>query len=154
MPRFYSLGLIAAIAVAWVGAMIHRSGHAPVGLVSLVIGAILGAILCAIAAMLRIAGSRQLIIATIVLALVAVITQHSWLYLDFRRQWQAARNNSPQVAMFRSESPWSPGEYLAREATPRRVTLWCVDAALVTAAAVGTMWTFQRNKNQSPAPSP
>jgi ABC-type uncharacterized transport system permease subunit len=154
MPRFYSLGLVAAIAVAWVGAMIHRSGHAPVGLVSLVVGAGLGAALCTIAAMLRIAGSQRLIICTIVLALVTVIAQHTWLYLDFRRQWHEARSNSPQVAMFRSESPWSPAEYLAHEATPRRVALWCVDAALVTSAAVGTMWIIQHNKKQPSAPSP
>lgn len=146
MPRFYSLGLVAAIAVAWAGAMIHRSGHAPVGLVSVGVGLVLGASLAKIAAMLRIAGPRRLIVATIVLALFAVAIQHTWLYVDFRRQWHEARNNSPQVAIFRSESPWSPLEYLAHEASPWQVTLWCVDAALITAAAVGTVWLLRHRR--------
>ncbi len=146
MPRFYSLGLFAAIAVAWIGAMIHRLGHAPIGLVSVGVGLVLGASLAKIAARLRIAGSRRLLAGAMVLALVAVFVQHTWLYLDFRRQWHEARNNSPQVAMFRSESPWSPREYLAHEATPRQVTLWCVDAALITAAAVGTVWLLRRRR--------
>jgi hypothetical protein len=139
MPRFYSLGLLAAIAIAWIGALVHRSGNAPVGLVSVGIGIGLGAALSAIAAMLRIAGARRLLAGTIVLALVAVIAQHTWLYLDFRQQWQEARDNSPQMAMFRAESPWSPFEYLTREATPRRVALWCIDAALIAAASITTV---------------
>jgi hypothetical protein len=143
MPRFYSLGLIAAIAVAWVGAMIHRSGHSPIGLISIVVGLGLGAALAAIAAKLR-SPRRPLLAGAIILALVTVIAQHIWLYLDFRRQWHEARISSPQVAMFRSDSPWSPSEYFAREATPKRVALWCADAALITTSAVATVWVMQR----------
>ena len=63
---------------------------------------------------------RSLILGTILLAILTVLAEHTWLYLDFRRQWQEAREKSPQVAIFRPESPWSLQEFFAIEATPQR----------------------------------
>jgi ABC-type uncharacterized transport system permease subunit len=145
MLRLCLLGLIAAIAIAWIGAAIHASGHAPLGLVSIAVGVSLGAALVVIAAKLRVASLRGVLISTLVLALIAVVAQHAWLYADFRQQWRDTRENSPQVAMFRDESPWTLQEYFAREATPKRVTLWCADAALIITAAVGTVWVLRRH---------
>ena len=109
--------------IAWLAALVHASGHAPIGLVSLAVGIGLGAILDRIAAAQRVAGRRRLIIGTILLAIVTVLAEHTWLYLDFRRQWHESREKSPQVAMFRPESPWSPREYFAHrgDAAARRV---------------------------------
>ncbi|MCI0334973.1 MAG: hypothetical protein L0228_17335 [Planctomycetes bacterium] len=146
MYLWCNFGLFAAIAIGWVGAIIHLSGHAPLGLVSLGIGIALGAALSALAATLRVAGKKQLIIGTIALALVAVVAQHAWLYRDFRRQWHEARAQSPHVAMFRPETPWTPGEYFHRELSPQRVALWCVDAAFITAAATGVVVVRQRKR--------
>ena len=42
MLTWYAAGLVAAIAVAWLAAMLHASGHAPVGLVSIGVGTALG----------------------------------------------------------------------------------------------------------------
>jgi hypothetical protein len=156
MPRFYLLGLIAAIAVAWIGGAIHQSGHAPLGLVSIGVGAALGAILATIAATLRVAGRRSRFIATLVFASVTILAQHAWLYASFRREWHEGRENSPRVAMFRDESPWTPWEYMAHEATRKRVTLWCVDAVLIMAIAFGTVWVLgprpQLNSASRPTP--
>jgi hypothetical protein len=156
MPRVYTFGMIAAVAIAWLAATIHRSNHAPVGLVSIGVGAALGASLASIAATLHIADRKSLIPAALVLALATIIAQHAWLYADFRRQWHDARENSPHVAMFRDEAPWSPREYIAREATPQRIALWCVDAALIVASACGTIWVIgnRARVNSAARPTP
>ena len=113
MLIWFGASAVAAVAIARLAAMIHASGHAPIGLVSLGIGIALGAALTAIASVLvaapaarqRLAGTRRLVIATAVLAILTVLAEHAWLYVDFRRQWQEARAKSAQVAMFRPETP-------------------------------------------------
>jgi hypothetical protein len=91
----------------------------------------------------------RLMIETIVLAAVAVLAEHAWLYIDFRRQWHEARANSAEIAMFRPETPWSPVEYFTREASEGRWALWLTDAAIITAAAVLTsLIAFRRATNK------
>ena len=136
-------GALAAIAVGWLAARIHASGHAPVGLVSLGIGALLGAIICTIAASQRLAGARALIVNTLLLAILTILAEHAWLYRDFRGQWQEARVKSAAVAMFRPETPPGPREYFVREFN---APLWCFDAVLVAAAAVGAVVVWQRKR--------
>jgi hypothetical protein len=156
MPRFLLFGLVAAIAVAWLGATVHQSGHAPLGLVSIGVGLTLGAALFTLAVMLGVNGRPGILIAACVLAVVAVITQHAWLYADFRREWHEGRDHSAHVAMFRAESPWSPSKYFAQEATPRRIALWCADAALIVASAYATVWLIggRRHVYSASRPTP
>ncbi len=144
MVIWHITGAGAALAIAWLAAMLHASGHAPFGLISIGVGAALGAAVSAIAANQRLAGKGKLILGTIIFAIITVVAQHAWLYRDFRRQWHEARATSPEVALFRPESPWSPAEYLARELTPGRAGLWALDAALVVAAAVAVVIWWQR----------
>jgi hypothetical protein len=144
MLIWYITGAGAALAIAWLAAMLHASGHAPLGLLSLGVGASLGAALSAIAGSQRLAGTGKLILSTIIFAITTVLAQHAWLYIDFRRQWHEARAASAEIAMFRPESPWSSAEYLAHELTPGRVTLWALDAALIVAAAVAVVAWWQR----------
>jgi ABC-type uncharacterized transport system permease subunit len=155
MLIWYGAGAVAAIAIAWLAALVHASGHAPIGLISLAVGIALGAVLKKIAASQRVTSRRQLIIGTLLLAIVAVLAEHTWLYLDFRRQWQEARDKSPQVAIFRSKSPWSPKEFFLNEATPQRTAVWCIDALVVIASAVGTVVALSKTPSpEPPVPSP
>jgi ABC-type uncharacterized transport system permease subunit len=155
MLIWYGAGAVAAIAIAWLAALVHASGHAPLGLISLAVGIALGAVLKQIAATQQVTGRRRLIIGTLLLAIVAVLAEHTWLYLDFRRQWQEAREKSPQVAIFRPESPWSPREFFLNEATPQRTAVWCIDALIIIASAVGTVLALSKTPNpQPPTPSP
>src|SRR3954467_11419779 len=155
MLIWYGAGTVAAVVIAWLAALVHASGHAPIGLVPLAVGTGLGATLIAIAIAQRIANRRGLIVGTILLAIVAVLAEHTWLYLDFRRQWHEAREKSPHVAVFRPESPWSPREYFTVEATPERTLLWCVDAAITVASAVVTIVVSSiRRSPQPPVPNP
>ncbi|MEX0612911.1 MAG: hypothetical protein WD738_21145 [Pirellulales bacterium] len=143
---WYVAGLVVSFAIAWVAALLQLSGYAPVGIVSLGVGLALGAALHVLAATLRVAGHRRHVVGTVVLALVTVLAQHAWLYGDFRRQWHEARARSPEVALFRPESPWSPREYFSHEVSPQRVVLWCVDAALIVTAAVGAIAMLERKR--------
>jgi hypothetical protein len=144
MVTWYIMSAGAALAIAWLAAMLHVSGHAPLGIISLGVGAALGAALTAIAASQRLAGKRKFILTTIIFAVLTILAQHAWLYVEFRRQWHEARANSAQIAMFRPESPWSPAEYLSHELTPASAALWALDAALIVAAALGVVIWWQR----------
>jgi hypothetical protein len=144
MLIWYGAGAVAAIVIAWLASLIHVSGHAPVGLVSVAVGISLGAALTGIAASLRLAGFRRLLVGAAILAILTVVAEHTWLYLDFRRQWQAERAKSAAVAMFRPESPPLPAEYFSQEGTPRQLTFWCLDAAIITLGSVGTLFVLRR----------
>jgi hypothetical protein len=136
---WYLVGALVAVMIGWCAAQMQLASLSPVVLLPLAAGFALGVVLTGLAAITRLTARRQLLIGAALLSILAVLAEHAWLYHDFRRQWQEARGKSPQVAMFRPETPWSPAEYLAREASPSRMALWCVDAALVTVATVGTV---------------
>ena len=141
---FYCGGVFAAAAIGWAAAKCHVAGWAPIGLISLVAGILLGLALARLAAVSGIVGTKQLVVGAILLGLVAVFFEHAWLYVDFRRQWREARDADPQVALFRPTTPWSPREYFERELTPRRAALWSVDAAIIVGAAVATVLLQRR----------
>jgi hypothetical protein len=160
MLMWYLTGAAAAFLVAWLAAMLHIAGKAPLGIISLAVGIVLGAVLSAVAATdkrwqaSRVAARSHLVVGTALLALLAVLAQHAWLYRDFRRQWHEARARSAAVAMFRPESPWSPVRYLAHELTPERAALWALDAALIIGAAVCVVMVWQRKSQVDSALRP
>lgn len=136
-------GTIAAVAVGWLAAQINLSPRAPLGLTSVAVGATLGATLAYLAATLRVAGLYSLLLGTVLLAIVLVVAEHTWLYRDFRGQWREAREKSAAVAMFRDENPPSPQVYFSREFNG---PLWTFDALAIVGAAVGVVFVWQRNR--------
>jgi hypothetical protein len=143
-------GTIAAIAIAWLAAQIHASGRAPLGLTSIAVGALLGAALSKIAAMLGVAGPRLMFVSAILFALLTVIAEHAWLYRDYCRQWQDARRQSAAAAVAAPQSPPSPRKYFAHEWNPK---LWLTDAVLIVAVATFTAVYSQRavsSNNETP----
>ena len=127
------------------------SGRAPVGLVSLGVGMALGLALSKLAARRRrrrrptAANHRRRSYSQF----VTVVAEHTWLYRDFRRQWQEARakraaGGDVPAAKSRGRRPST----FAHELSPARVTLWCVDAALIVAAAVGAVIVSMRRQRQ------
>jgi hypothetical protein len=143
------VGAAAAIVIAWVGAELSLANRAPFALLPIVQGIGLGA---ALAALARASGEVQrgrIVGAAIGLAIVLVAAEHLWMYYGFRREWQRARAQSAEVALFRAEEPWSPAEYFGRQvemegSLPRTMVHWSVDAALVVAGAVGAAWSLGR----------
>ncbi len=140
-------GVGVGAAIGWVAARWHHSGLAPVGLVSLAVGVALGFVLSNLAAATGVKCKRQLLCGTVLFAAIVLFVEHAWLYHDFRRQWQEARANDPQVALFRPAEPWTPSEYFGRELAFGRGTLWSLDAVLIVATAVGVVF---RNRRVNP----
>jgi hypothetical protein len=153
LPLWYGGGLAAAIVVGWAAASLHAAGHAPLGIVPLVVGIVLGASLILLAARFELHCPKQLLVGTVLLALIAVLSEHAWLYREFRRQWHESRAQSPEVALFRSEAPWSPSEYFAREIEAGSAALWSLDAAIVVSAAVATVLVVRRTMVKRPTAS-
>jgi hypothetical protein len=150
MLLWYVASAVAAIVVGWVAAMIHASGHAPIGIVSILVGLVLGAALAGVAAVQHIGVARQLIIGSVLIAIITALAEHAWLYIDFRRQWHESRTNA-QVAVFRPELPPTPAEYFSSELTPQSATLWCFDAMMITASAAATVYLIRRGTTPRPS---
>jgi hypothetical protein len=140
---------LTSVVVGFVAARLNLWGFAPVGLLSIGIGMLLGAILGGLAGFCDVTDRRQLVLGTLALAICTVLAEHAWLYHDFCRQWHEARANSAEVALFRPESPWSPSEYFAREASAGRLVLWAWDAALIVAASLGAAVVMNRQYRNS-----
>lgn len=138
---FWLAGVAAAVIVGWVAAKCHSAGWAPVGILPLGIGALLGLAIRAIAGWTQTIGGRTLA-AAFALTIVAILAEHTWLYADFRRQWHDARASSAEATLFRPEAPWSPEEYFGREVSLRRVAIWVFDAGLIVAGALGVVWLW------------
>src|SRR4051812_13243511 len=144
MFLWYIAGYALAGTIGWLASIVYSSGHAPLGITSLAVGAILGATLCGIAAGLKIASTKRLIVGTIVIGVLTVLAEHTWLYLDYCRQWQEAIAAKPQAALFRATPP-SAYEYFSHELTPESAALWLLDAALIITNAVGALFFLHRN---------
>ena len=72
---WYGAGALAAIAIAWLAALVHASGHAPIGLVSLAVGIAIGFAIVKITTALQVAKHRRnLIIGAILFAIVAILS--------------------------------------------------------------------------------
>ncbi len=150
MLIWYAAGAVAAIVIAWLASLVHASGQAPLGLVSTAVGVALGATLWKLAGALRTPTSRRhLVLGTILLSIVVIAAEHTWLYLDFRRQWTAAREKSPQIALFRPESPWSFREFVANEADQKQIIVWSIDAILIIVSAATTVFILVSPRQQS-----
>jgi hypothetical protein len=141
---WYAGGAVAAVAIGYFAARFNLWGIAPVGLLSIAVGGVLGGALGGLAAFTGMWCRTRLILGTMLLAMMTVLAEHAWLYRDFRRQWHEARSNSAEVALFRPETPWSPVEYFTLEASNGRVLLWALDAVIVTVAAIATIFIVVR----------
>jgi hypothetical protein len=146
MRAWFAVGFAVALVYAWVAAKLHATLVAPIGSLSIGFGLVLGATLGACAALISVRPQRKILVGAALLTLVAIVAQHAWLYLEFRREWHEARATSPQIAMFRPESPWSPGEYFSRELQAGRASIWCLDAVFIAAPAIGVFWLMERKR--------
>lgn len=159
---FLVSGVAAAVGVGLAAATISRTGWAPVGIFSLGVGIAVGVAASKLARWSQIACPTRVAVATLVMALATVVAQHAWLYRDYRQQWHTVREREPALAWFRPETePMAPGEYFATEYSPARLAFWAIDAALVAAAAIGTVLTLRHNHHvencsvsQPPNPEP
>jgi hypothetical protein len=151
MGAWFAAGLAVALALAWVVAMLHGAFTAPLGLVSIGFGLVLGIALAAIAMLLNLRSQRTLMVGTCILTAIAILAQHAWLYVEFRREWHRARAITPEIAMFRPEAPWSPAEYFGNELKSGRALIWCLDALCIAVPAIAVFWMMERKRYQANA---
>src|SRR4051794_26885362 len=85
---WYAAGVVIAVLVGWLAAQIHATGHAPIGLISIGVGIVLGVSIGGLAAMQRITCARSVVVGAVVFSLIAIVGEHTFLYRDFCRQWQ------------------------------------------------------------------
>jgi hypothetical protein len=143
---------VAAIVVGWLSAVIHASGHAPVGLTSFFVGALLGVVVGAIAGSFKLRRARTLAVGAIAFALITIIAEHAWLYRDYCRQWEEARTRSVAAATFPNATPPTITEWFKHEWSP---LLWLTDAALITITAAATTLSASRYRIiAAPSPDP
>ena len=136
-----ALSAFAAIIVGWLSALIHASGHAPIGLTSFFVGAVLGIVIGVIAASQGIRAAKVLIFGAVALALITIVAEHAWLYRDYCRQWDQARTRSVAAATFPDATPPTMTEWFKHEWSP---LLWLTDAALITITAAATAVSASR----------
>jgi hypothetical protein len=146
MLIWYAAGVVAAVGVGWFAAVLNGAGWAPVLILPIGVGVALGAILAALARRTGITCRKRLILGTTMLALVAVFSEHAWLYRDFCQQWREARVKDPRVAVFRPESPWLPSEYFTHELNAGSGPMWCLDGVLIVGATLVTVFILQRHR--------
>ncbi|MCC7475967.1 MAG: hypothetical protein IT425_11260 [Pirellulales bacterium] len=146
-PRFtvllawLGLGALAAVFVGWLAARLHAWGPTPVGLIALGAGVLLALAIRWLATVLGINRFSTLVVGVLVLALLAIVAEHAWLYQDFRAQWREAREKSAMVALFRPVDPPEAKPYFSHEFNG---PLWCFDAAVLVVAAIGTIAVGRR----------
>lgn len=151
-----------SVAVAGLAFLLQRVGFAPIGIFSLLVGTAVGAgsLLTGILFKLKPCGSFLVI--TILAAVTATATQHAFLYIQYRSDFQNAYANNPQVALFRDSDPEDFASYLRAEAVKFEPALgqptwvfWLIDLTLCVVGASGTYWMFQpRASQESQTPSP
>jgi hypothetical protein len=154
MCAWFAAGFAVALALAWVVAKLHAAFTAPLGLVSIGFGLIFGIALAAIAMLLNLRSQRALFVGTCVLTAVAIVAQHAWLYVEFRREWHRARATTPEIAMFRPEAPWSPAEYFGNELKAGRAPVWWLDALGIAVPAIAVFWMMDQKRHQATASAP
>lgn len=142
LSTWYVLMTGCAVAVGLASATVQAAGVAPLGVSSVVAGAVLGASILATMHFCGVRRAPQLKLTTIGLAVLAVVAAHLGLYGNYRREWHRLNAEQPAVAMFRSEeAPMAFGHYLAEEASPWQIVHWLGDLALVTGSALAlVLW--------------
>lgn len=131
--------LATGILVALLSQLVQGTGFSPVGLFSLLVGAVLGSALAGLARWIAVGHKPSLLGGALAVALIAAASQHLFAYLDYRASYLAELERKPAAALMGAE-PLGLIAYLEHEMQPRwTVTRWIVDAVLIAVAAVGVV---------------
>jgi len=135
-----ALALPLAVGVAVVSMQLQWHGFAPAGILSVLVGLLLGVLLAWAARRTGMGHRPSGLIATLVMAEIAVASQHAIAYQDYRQAYLAAEQSSPELALVHASNPdfgpAGPGEFLRAAARGGHGWLWLLDAVLITTTAV------------------
>ena len=125
--------------LAWLSVRLQKSGFAPVGVLSLLIGLALGAGLWGLLRWLQFGHRRGALAGTLLLAAGVVGGEHTFAYCDYRVSFERAMQSDPKLAFARASNPaMQPrtfAEYMHWEDNRGRLWLWGIDAVLIALAS-------------------
>jgi hypothetical protein len=129
------LGICAAF-IAVISAYMQRTGHSPIVLFSLSMGAALGLAAVGAAWLLDVKNRCFLLLGPLAAGILLSLSQHVVLHRLAIQDWQEAQSKEPQLALFRQPPQEDLREYLRQESRGR-LGLWLLDAAIISVTAVG-----------------
>lgn len=137
-------GAVVAVVLAWLSLQLQTAGFAPVGLLSLLLGAALGGVLVGLLRLLGIGHRPTLLGGSLLLAFALAGSQHWLAYQADRARFDEALEQHPTFAFAQASGTEfgarTFGEYLQLEAHAGRRWLWILDAGLIALAAVAIVY--------------
>jgi hypothetical protein len=124
--------------VGFGAAVVQRAGFSPVVILSLLLGAAVGAAAAGAAAVLRVRGRRLLTLGALLGSSVLIFSQHIALHRMCIAPWEHRQLEQPELALFRDPPPRFI-EHMRRESEGGRWWLWLLDAVLVAGTATWTV---------------
>lgn len=141
---FLLAGGLAAAGISYLSVAVQATQVSPVGVISIVVGVVLGGLLAGMLRLLRLAHRPLILAGTVVLAWGTCFGQHYFFYrweLATRRQ-QLAEMPFPGDRQRLAQIDW--WDYLRREGDTAARVVWLIDLLLITAAATGAVWVGTR----------
>jgi len=134
------LSLASAVLVSWISIQVQQFGLAPVGVFSVLTGAVMGGAMVAWLYLLHFGHRLSAVCGAIVVAAFAAFAQHSWAFVIFYENRRQALQQNPQAALFLEQQldlDWQGFTTFMRNEASREgaVLLWSVDAALIILTA-------------------
>jgi hypothetical protein len=135
-----ALALPLAAGIAVVSMQVQSHGFAPAGVLSVLVGLLLGILLAWVARLTAMGHRRSGLVAALVAAGITVAGQHQIAYRDYQQAYLAAEQSSPELALVHAANPdFGPvglGEFLRVAARGGHGWLWLLDAILITASTL------------------
>lgn len=145
------VAIVTGMCVGTASGAIQQTGFAPVGILSLAVGTLLGLVLVGAGGVLNLPRPRWGGIALAVAA--AVVSQHLWLYRAAMIAREKATRSQPAVELFKPG--WTQEsilQYFYSQASVTTVSLWLLDACLLgLATAIIVNWSSHRSAQRASA---
>lgn len=138
--RWTALVAPLAAGVAAASAHIQRLGFAPVGLFSILVGLLLGALMAFAAVVTKMGHRPSGLAAGIVLALLTALAQHGFAYRQYRAAYRTTERAEARLLLLRQGhndfDPASLCRFLRAGARKGAIWLWILDATLIVLSAL------------------
>lgn len=137
----FGLGAGAAAACAWLSVTVQRTGFAPLGIFSILVGAVLGTTLLGLTRLCPRGGRPGRFLWPAVLGLATAVGQHFVAYGYYRTSYARMRSQDARLAWLEAADaragPAGFGRFLAARADAGTVLHWTLDAGLIVATTAG-----------------
>jgi hypothetical protein len=144
---------ICGIVLARGGVSIQEAGFSPFLLFRVLVGVLIGAAACFLAAQMNVRGFHFLLIAAVCGAATCILFEHVFFYLDYRAGFSSAAQKNPTAALFQAAGELQPANFIdfMLAGANRGVGFpgwaqWLLDAILTIVAATAFVWFVERQR--------